>query len=220
MAIPIIVNDAARYLMSVPTLHLASSSPRRRELLEALGVEFTAGGVDVEELRRDGETPEAMVLRLAIEKAQAAGTGKADLVLTADTAVVLGDAVFGKPDDRDDALRMLAALSGRTHRVMTGVALRSAKHIETALSITEVRFREILPDEALAYWQSGEPADKAGAYAIQGLGGVFVEAIAGSYSGVVGLPVFETAELLRSAGLELPGRAGRCGSMATDAQDE
>jgi septum formation protein len=206
--------------MSTPTLHLASSSPRRSELLAALGVQFTAAGVDAEELRRDGESPEDMVLRLAVEKAQAAPAELADLVLTADTAVVLGDTVFGKPAGRDDALKMLSALAGRTHRVMTGVALRSADRIDTALSVTEVRFRKILPDEALAYWQSGEPADKAGAYAIQGLGGIFVEAITGSYTGVVGLPVFETAELLRAAGLELPARAGRCRTKATDALDE
>lgn len=202
--------------MTTPTLHLASSSPRRRELLAALGVEFTTGGVDTEERRRDGEAPDEMVLRLAVEKARATAAGVADLVLTADTAVVLGNTVFGKPEGRDDALRMLAALSGCTHRVMTGVALRSAERIDTALSVTEVRFREILPDEALAYWQSGEPADKAGAYAIQGLGGVFVESIAGSYSGVVGLPVFETAALLRAAGLDLSGLAER---RTTDAAD-
>jgi septum formation protein len=206
--------------MSPPTLHLASSSPRRRELLMALGVEFSAGGVDTEELRLDGEAPDAMVLRLAVEKAQAAGADLADLVLTADTAVVLGNTVFGKPEGCDDALRMLAALSGQTHRVMTGVALRRADRIDTALSVTEVRFREIRPDEALAYWQSGEPADKAGAYAIQGLGGVFVEAIAGSYSGVVGLPVFETAALLRAAGLDLPGPAQGCATTTAEALDE
>ena len=94
-------------------------------------------------------------------------------------------------------------MSGRTHRVLTGVALYSEQELRTALSVTEVRFREIGPDEALAYWQSGEPCDKAGAYAIQGRGGVFVEAISGSYSGVVGLPVFETVRLLRDAGLRV-----------------
>ena len=194
-----------------PTLHLASASPRRRELLAALGLEFTASAPDVEEIRRDGESPDAMVLRLAIDKAEAVEPGTADLVLTADTAVVLGDTVFGKPGDRDEALAMLAALSGRRHQVMTGVALRSAWATRTAMSITEVRFRKISPDEAVAYWHSGEPADKAGAYAIQGLASVFVESIAGSYSGVVGLPLFETAALLRGAGLDPLDAAHRPG---------
>jgi septum formation protein len=122
------------------------------------------------------------------------------VVIGADTAVVLGDEVFGKPGNRDECLAILAALSGRVHRVMTGVAVRSSRGMQTAVSTTDVVFREIRPDEALAYWQSGEPRDKAGAYAIQGRGGVFVAAITGSYSGVVGLPVFETAALLQDAG--------------------
>ena len=143
-----------------------------------------------------------MALRLAEEKARVAGVD--DLpVLAADTIVVLGDRVFGKPASREDALWMLESLSGRVHRVITGVALWSRETLATAASDTEVRFRDIRPDEALAYWQSGEPRDKAGAYGIQGLGGIFVESIKGSYSGVVGLPVFETAALLRDAGIEL-----------------
>jgi septum formation protein len=125
-------------------------------------------------------------------------------VLGADTAVVLDGEVFGKPADQADALRMLARLSGRRHQVMTGVAVRSAGATNSALSVTAVTFREIDPDEARDYWQSGEPAGKAGAYAIQGRGGAFVESIAGSYTGVVGLPVAETAELLRWAGIEVP----------------
>lgn len=188
--------------MSTPSLHLASSSPRRREILTALGLSFSAAGVDVDERRLEGEAPEVMVVRLASAKAAAATDDVAQLVLGADTAVVLGDVVFGKPRDVDDALSMLARLSGRTHQVMTGVALRRGASLQTALSITAVKFRKICPDEALSYWHSGEPCDKAGAYAIQGRGGVFVEAIVGSYSGVVGLPAFETARLLREAGLE------------------
>ena len=168
-----------------------------------LGLVFSAAGVDVPERRLNGEAPEAMVLRLAAAKAAAADVDETQLVVGADTIVDLDGQPFGKPEDQDDALCMLAALSGRTHQVLTGVAVRSQLGLETALSVTEVRFREIDPDEALAYWQSGESCDKAGAYAIQGRGGVFVEAIVGSYSGVVGLPVFETAQLLKNAGLDV-----------------
>ena len=191
--------------MSQPSLHLASSSPRRHEILTALGLSFSAAGVNVIEQQLDGEAPEQMVLRLAALKAEAAEVDKSTLVLGADTAVVLGDIVFGKPVDESDALDMLSQLSGRMHRVMTGVVLRMGRELQTAISITEVEFREIRPDEVLAYWHSGEPGDKAGAYAIQGLGGAFVKAISGSYSGVVGLPVFETVELLQQAGLEILG---------------
>jgi septum formation protein len=190
--------------MPVPKLHLASSSPRRSRILEQMGVEFTAAGVDIDERQHPDETADIMVVRLAVEKACAVAPEPGTVVLGADTAVVLDGEVFGKPADRADALRMLAMLSGRRHQVMTGVAVRAASTAESVLSVTEVTFRKIAPDEALDYWQSGEPRGKAGAYAIQGLGGTFVESIAGSYTGVVGLPVFETAELLRSAGIELP----------------
>lgn len=169
----------------------------------ALGLEFTASGVDLPEERLAGESPRDMVIRLAAAKAGAARAGEQALVLGADTAVVLDDRVFGKPEDEADALEMLAALSGRTHRVLTGVALRSGDSVATAVSETDVLFREIRPDEARRYWHSGEPADKAGAYAIQGLGGIFVASIDGSYSGVVGLPIYETAGLLSDAGLDV-----------------
>ncbi len=184
------------------SLHLASASPRRAELLRNLGLEFTAAGVDIDESRRPGESPRDMVLRLAAGKALAADTD-ADIVIGSDTAVVLGDDVFGKPVDQADCLRMLTALAGRSHEVMTAVAVRFDATIATAVSTTNVQFREFGRDEALAYWQSGEPGDKAGAYGIQGLGGVFVAAIEGSYSGVVGLPVYETAKLLAEAGLPI-----------------
>jgi len=189
--------------MLKPTLHLASSSPRRAEILRSLGLEFSAHGVDIDEVQQSGESARRMVLRLAEAKALAAGATSADLVLGSDTAVVLDERVFGKPQGLDDAVRMLLELSGRTHVVMTGVAVRSAQGVASTISTTKVRFREIGRDEALAYWHSGEPRDKAGAYGIQGRGGVFVEAIEGSYSGVVGLPVFETARLLERAGLEI-----------------
>lgn len=188
-------------------LHLASSSPRRREILAALGLDFTVGGADVDETRRDGEAPRDMVLRLAAAKARAGSPGEGCVVIGADTVVVQGDELFGKPRDGDDALAMLARLSGKVHQVMTGVAVRSGGATGSALAVTDVHFREIGPDEALRYWQSGEPADKAGAYAIQGKGGVFVEHIHGSYSNVVGLPVFETAGLLEQAGIVILGSA-------------
>lgn len=190
--------------MSITRLHLASSSPRRRRILERMGLDFTAAGVGVDERQLPDEPAAVMVVRLAAEKACAAAADPGTAVLGADTAVVLDGEVFGKPADQADALRMLARLSGRRHQVMTGVAVRSAGATKSALSVTEVRFRDISPDEARDYWQSGEPAGKAGAYAIQGQGGAFVESIDGSYTGVVGLPVPETAELLQWAGIEVP----------------
>ena len=182
-------------------LKLASSSPRRREILRSLGVDFEVESVHTDERRLGNEPAAEMVLRLATAKATAARSG--DIVLAADTVVVLGERILGKPVDADDAIGMLLALSGKTHAVMSGVALRSPAGIDMALSTTKVRFREIGRDEAYRYWQSGEPCDKAGAYGIQGLGGIFVTAIEGSYSGVMGLPVFETVELLKSAGIEI-----------------
>jgi septum formation protein len=166
-------------------IHLASSSPRRHEILAAMGIRFTAAGVDIDETRYDGEPVTDMVVRLAVAKVGAA----------------LDDHVLGKPESEGEAVEMLTSLSGRAHKVLTGVALDYAGEITSITSVTEVRFREIRHDEASAYWQSGEPRDKAGAYAVQGIGGIFVEYISGSYSGVVGLPVFETAELLSKAGL-------------------
>jgi septum formation protein len=192
---------------AAPALHLASASVRRAEILDALGVSYSVGGVDIDEQQLAGEPPDEMVLRLAIEKAVAARLTHSLPVLAADTVVVVDGAVFGKPQDQEDALAMLACLSGRCHRVMTGVAIIWDEGQRTVLSVNEVHFREIGPDEACAYWQSGEPRGKAGAYAIQGLGGVFVENIQGSYSGVVGLPVFETAALMTAAGIDVIKRA-------------
>ena len=186
-----------------PILHLASTSPRRREILASLNLDFTVVHVDVDETPLDGEGPDGMVLRLAVAKVEAAAIGPGHVSLGADTVVVIDGRILGKPADEADCLAMLAALSGRGHKVLTGVALGGAGGTRTALSATDVYFREISRDEALAYWQSGEPCDKAGAYAIQGLGGAFVERIEGSYSGVVGLPVFETLALLNKAGLGL-----------------
>jgi len=184
-----------------PLLYLASTSPRRREILQSLGIEFEVVMVEIDESPLAGESAEDLVVRLATAKAEAA-TG-AEYVLGSDTVVVLDDIVLGKPEDADDAVDMLLALSGRSHTVLTGVALRTPNGTGLVLSKTDVRFREIDRDEAIRYWHSGEPADKAGSYGIQGLGGMFVEAINGSYSGVMGLPVFETVELLKSAGIEV-----------------
>jgi septum formation protein len=186
-----------------PTLLLASSSPRRREILNALGLIFSVKANEIDERALPEESPEQLVLRLAEAKAATAECGPDDFVIGADTAVVLENDALGKPVDRDDAIAMLLSLSGRSHHVLTAVALRGPHGVETVLSRTRVDFREIRRDEALAYWQSGEPRDKAGAYGIQGLGGLFVSGIDGSYSGVVGLPVFETAGLLANAGFEL-----------------
>lgn len=186
-----------------PVLQLASTSPRRQEILRSLGLTFTVMAVEIDESRLEGETPQQMVLRLAANKAAAAVSANSQLVIGADTIVVLGDKVLGKPRGMDDAVEMLMKLSGRSHTVLSGVALWSPTGITSALSQTEVRFREIGRDEARAYWHSGEPCDKAGSYAIQGRGGTFVATISGSYSGVVGLPVYELAELLGNAGIEV-----------------
>jgi len=182
-------------------LYLASTSPRRREILQSLGVNFEIAKVDTDESPLQDESAEEMVLRLAMAKAD--GATDVGFVLGSDTVVVLDDRILGKPTDADDAVEMLLALSGRSHRVLTGVALKTPQGTRAVLSATDVRFREIGRDEAIRYWQSGEPVDKAGSYGIQGLGGMFVESINGSYSGVMGLPVFETVELLRSAGIEV-----------------
>jgi septum formation protein len=184
-----------------PQLYLASKSPRRREILRSIGIEFEQIKVTTNESPLPGESAEELVLRLAIAKAEAAAG--LSHVLGSDTVVVLDDRILGKPTDADNAVNMLLALSGRSHLVLTGVALRTPEGTRSVLSKTDVRFREIERDEAIAYWHSGEPADKAGGYGIQGLGGIFVESISGSYSGVMGLPVFETVELLKSAGIEV-----------------
>ena len=191
--------------MASVQLHLASSSPRRRDILQSLGVDFTQSPVNIDESHRPGEIITDMPMRLALEKVLALGTKESSgvPVLAADTAVVLENRVYGKPKSKDDALSMLSQLSGRSHTVITAVVLQVSDQVLSGKSHTEVRLRNINLQEAEAYWLSGEPADKAGAYAIQGLGGIFVEAVQGSYSGVVGLPVFETAALLAEAGIQI-----------------
>jgi len=194
-------------------LYLASASPRRRELLAQIGLRYALLQVDVPERRESAESPEEYVLRVALAKARAghALLPEADVrpVLGADTAVVLAGEVLGKPRDRADALAMLRRLAGREHMVLSGVALVSGEREQSRLSVSHVHFRQIGDDEARAYWHTGEPADKAGGYAIQGQGALFVERLEGSYSGVMGLPLYETAQLLRQYGINpLGGRFG------------
>jgi septum formation protein len=189
-----------------PQLYLASASPRRKQLLEQLGLRCAVLPADVDESLRPGEDPQAYVMRLARLKAATAAErlgGPQVPVLGADTAVVLEGAVLGKPRTQAEGLAMLAQLSGRRHQVLSAVALWSSGRLESAVSESRVSFRAIPADEARAYWASGEPADKAGGYAIQGRGAVFVERLEGSYSGVMGLPLYETADLLRKAGVHI-----------------
>ena len=185
------------------SLVLASQSPRRRELLDQIGVSHRVIAVEVDESRLPAEPPAVHVERLARAKAMAGIAAAAgDPVIGADTVVVVDDDVLGKPADRDDALAMLDRLSGRRHDVLTAVALgTSVDTIDCRLSVSHVTFRTLGAEEIAAYWDSGEPADKAGAYAIQGRAALFVTRLEGSYTGVMGLPLFETGELLRAAGL-------------------
>jgi len=192
--------------MNPPRIVLASASPRRRELLGQIGVAFEMLAVEADETPRPGEAPEAYVRRVAAEKSALGLTASPfNLpVLGADTEVILDGEVFGKPRDLAHALEMLGRLSGREHQVYSAVSLRHGDRHCEALNISRVAFRAITEMEIEAYWATGEPQGKAGAYAIQGLGAVFVERLEGSYSGVMGLPLFETAGLLQGAGIEIP----------------
>lgn len=193
-------------------LILASASPRRRELLTQIGIRFQVHTADVDEAALQGETPEALVQRLAALKAQTVwqqrqrslSAVEANIpVLGADTLGVLDGELLVKPTDFAHAQRMLLAMAGRQHEIFSAVALVNAQGLQVKVSRSVVTFRAITEAEILAYWQSGEPCDKAGAYAIQGLGAVFVEKLEGSYSGVMGLPLFETAQLLAAAQIKL-----------------
>lgn len=191
-------------MSNLTQLYLASGSPRRRELLTQLGYRFEVLRCDVPEERQSGEKPQDYVCRLARDKAQAGlvVAPTALPVLGADTIVVLGERVLEKPSDLLDAKDMLEALSGRVHQVMTAVALATPERCDVRLVTTNVAFRKLEESEIEAYWQTGEPCDKAGAYGIQGIAGKFVSRIEGSYSAVVGLPLLETDLLIKSA-LEL-----------------
>jgi septum formation protein len=190
--------------VSLPGVVLASSSPRRREILIALGLAFDVRAADVDESLRDGESPFDAAERLAREKAEAAAVGAPEvLVVAADTLVVLDGAALGKPKDRGDARRMLAALAGGEHDVVTGVACAHGGRIVSGRETTRVAFAPMSPAEIEAYAATGEPDDKAGAYALQGIGSLFVERVEGSPSNVVGLPVRLLYQLARELGVDL-----------------
>jgi septum formation protein len=187
-------------LQSNSLIYLASASPRRSALLTQIEVVHRVVPVDVDETRQPGESPAVYVVRLAQIKAETLWQRLSEHerlpVLGSDTTVALGSDVLGKPADASEAKAMLRRLSGRTHQVYTGVALRAREGLQTRLSVSDVTFRTLTDREIDAYWETGEPADKAGAYAVQGRAAVFIESIRGSYSGIMGLPLFETAELL------------------------
>jgi septum formation protein len=198
-------------------IYLASRSPRRRELLTQIGVRFDMllfrtpprDDPEVNEAVLPGESPDVYVQRVALAKARHAQRSLAlrqlpfHPVLAADTTLDCDGEIIGKPAHADDAIAILTRLAGRTHRVLTSVAVGDATRIEQALSVSEVRFRALSLDEITRYVRSGEPMDKAGAYGIQGHAAAFVESINGSHSGIVGLPLCETAVLLRRFGIEI-----------------
>jgi septum formation protein len=198
-------------------IYLASKSPRRRELLRQIGVEFellmlrneTARGPDVSEVVNPGEAPADYVARVANEKAAFAWNivqwrrMPARPVLAADTTVTIDGEILGKPANPDEAARMLERLSGRTHQVLTSVAVHHTNMAEQITQVSDVRFATLSPAAIKAYCTSAEPYDKAGGYGIQGVAALFIEHIEGSHSGIMGLPLFETARLLRQAGVPL-----------------
>jgi septum formation protein len=191
-----------------PALVLASASPRRRELLGGLGLAFTVRPVDLDETPLPGEEPRAYVLRLSREKA-AARTEPGELVLAADTIVVLDGDLLGKPRDEQDARRMLGRIAGREHTVLTGVALREMGHAgrdlrqAAVVETSRVRMAAMSPEQIAWYVTTGEPLDKAGSYAVQGLGALFVEEVFGNYTNVVGLPLPATYRLFAELGYDL-----------------
>lgn len=199
------IRNFSEFQPAASMLYLASQSPRRRELLNQVGVRFDTIPLDVPEVRAPGEPPEDYVSRVAREKAGAglltlSGVAGA-IVLGADTEVVLDEEVFGKPGDSAHAIAMLRRLSGRTHLAISAVWCVSAGREEHAVSITEVTFVDLTDEVIAAYVESGEPAGRAGAYAIQGRAAAFISHLSGSYSGVMGLPLFETMGLLKRFGI-------------------
>jgi septum formation protein len=185
-----------------PMVCLASASPRRTQLLEQMGIPHVIVPADIDESRLTGESPAQYVVRLAVSKGRVVWeqNGSASLpVLAADTTVALGNEIFGKPRDRDEGIAMLGQLSGRTHQVLTAVALYSLQGCDTRLSVSEVTFGTLSKEDCAAYWGTGEPQGKAGGYAIQGRAAAFISHISGSHSGIMGLPLFETVEMLKKA---------------------
>jgi len=181
---------------------LASASPRRAELLSQIGISYQIQAVDIDESSLPNETPEALVQRLAREKSCAVKNAQIP-VLGSDTLGVLDGELLVKPLDYEHAYSMLSKMSGRWHEILTAVAITHSGETKLKLNRNRVLFRQISNEEILAYWKSGEPQDKAGAYAIQGLGACFIERIEGSYSGIMGLPLFETSQLLEQFGISV-----------------
>ncbi len=195
--------------MSDYSLILASASPRRQELLQQIGVVYSVQSQDIDESLRPAEQALDYVCRMAREKAQSAlgklEPGSQQMILAADTVVICDDQIMGKPVDRQQSIAMLGKLSGRDHRVLSAVCLARADQVESLVSESIVSFRDISAAEAEEYWASGEPQGKAGSYAIQGIAAVFVRNLQGSYSGVMGLPLYETAMLLDKFGIDCVG---------------
>lgn len=189
---------------------LASQSPRRQELLRLLDVEFTVRTADIDESMDPARSPEEEVLRVGAEKAKtvAASCGADDVVIAADTIVVVDGHILGKPKDAADAVRMLELLSGREHTVMTGVTVRRGARVESRVVSTKITFRALSRREIEAYVASGEPMDKAGAYGIQGRASIFVRHLEGDYFCVMGLPVCTLAQMLRACGVPVLGEIG------------
>ena len=188
-------------------IYLASQSPRRRELLSQIGVQFQTIHADIDETPLQNEAPIDYVIRMAREKALTAAVKHQDKpLLAADTTVVCNNNILGKPQDQQHFRKMMDCLSGNTHQVITAIAViqgSARDSLVTATSASTVRFRELTVSEIETYWQAGEPADKAGGYAIQGLAAAFISEIQGSYSGIMGLPLFETAELLKKFAVDV-----------------
>lgn len=181
---------------------LASASPRREELLQQIGLQFLVRPSDIDERLVDAERPDDYVRRLAIEKARVQ-SAQDQVVIAADTIVLIDDSILGKPVDQAQGLDMLMRLSGRSHQVMTGVALAGPGGLITRTVVSTVRFKAFDRLFAERYWATGEPKDKAGSYGVQGLGAVFIEHLEGSYSNVMGLPLFETAQMLEKMGVRI-----------------
>nr|WP_136251361.1 Maf family protein [Ningiella ruwaisensis] len=181
------------------TVVLASASPRRQELLARICKNFVVESADIDETPKDNEAPETLVVRLALEKAKCVfNKHRSAVVIGSDTVIAFNNAVLGKPKDKADFMRMMSLLSDKTHRVLTAVACVTDSQQKTVLVETRVTFCEISEQDAIDYWNTGEPKDKAGGYAIQGLAEQFVKHIQGSFSSVVGLPLYETKQLVKS----------------------